>query len=387
SGAAISIAEIWAGGMLAPLGFWAGLLVILIGHVVGNTPLALGGIIGSEWGIPSMFSLRAAFGRSGSFLASIFNIIQLLGWTAIMVIICSRSINIISAHLFDYSNIRFWILVTGIGSTLWAMVGSKVWIWVQRVAVVALAGLCIFMTYTVLVNISLSQLLVVRGDGSLPWGAGFDIVVAMPISWLPLAADYSRFARKTRSSFLGTWWGYFIMSSWMFLLGFFLSLVTGQSDPVPGMLAMGFGSIAFSVVLFSTFTTTFLDIYSTAVSFLNIIPRIQEKGAVLIFGSAGTILALFFSVEKYENFLYFIGSIFIPLFGVVLFDYFFYRRRIIDVPALLQRKDFDFVAMASWGLGFVCYELFLNYLPVVGASLPSLFTSGGCYLLFRRFGK
>ena len=70
SGAAISMAEIWAGGMLVALGFWGGVLAILIGHIVGNIPLSLGGVIGSEWGISSMFSIRAAFGRIGSYLAS-----------------------------------------------------------------------------------------------------------------------------------------------------------------------------------------------------------------------------------------------------------------------------------------------------------------------------
>jgi NCS1 family nucleobase:cation symporter-1 len=387
SGAAISMAEIWAGGMLVSLGFWGGVMAIIIGHIVGNTPLSLGGIIGSEWGISSMFSIRAAFGRIGSFVASFFNIIQLLGWTAIMVIICARAMDVISIKMFGYNNRFLWILIAGLGSTVWAMVGHRWWKWIQRIAVVALAALCVVMTYVVMANLPLSFLKNMVADGSLPWATGFDIVIAMPISWLPLVADYSRFAKSTKSAYRGTWWGYFLVSSWMFLLGFFLSLATGQSDPIPGMVAMGFGVIAFMVVLFSTITTTFLDIYSTAVSFMNIKPRVKEKVATFIFGISGTGLALFFPVDRYESFLYFIGSIFIPLFGVVLFDYFVYRKRNVDVNQLLHQKEYDLLAWLAWAGGFVIYRLFLNYLPVFSASLPSFFSSGTLYLVFKKWIK
>ena len=387
AGAAISMAEIWAGGMLVSLGFWGGLTAILIGHLIGNTPLALGGAIGSDWGIPSMFSIRAAFGRFGSYIASFFNIVQLLGWTAIMVIICARAMDVISMKMFGYNNRFIWILVAGLGSTVWAMVGHRWWKWIQRIAVVALGVLCLFMTYTVLANVPLSFLMEIDADGSLPWATGFDIVVAMTISWLPLVADYSRFAKNTRSAGKGTWWGYFLVSSWMFVLGFFLALATGQSDPIPGMVAMGFGIIAFMVVLFSTITTTFLDIYSTAISFMNIRPQVKEKLASFIFGSLGTLLALFFPVEKYQSFLYFIGSIFIPLFGVVLFDYFFYRKKIIDVDELLHQKKYDLSALLAWAIGFVLYQVFLSFFPVFSASLPSLFAAGGVYLVLKRWIK
>jgi len=387
AGAAISMAEIWAGGMLASLGFWGGMSVILIGHIAGNTPLALGGVIGSEWGIPSMFSIRAAFGRLGSYVASFFNIIQLLGWTAIMIIICARAMDVISIKMFDYNNRFLWILIAGLGSTLWAMIGHRWWKWIQRVAVVALGALCVVMTYTVLANVPLSFLKDIVPDGAFPWGTGFDIVVAMPISWLPLVADYSRFAKNTRSAFKGTWWGYFLVSSWMFILGFFLALATGQSDPIPGMVAMGFGIIAFMVVLFSTTTTTFLDIYSTAVSFMNVKPQMKEKLASFLFGSIGTVLALFFPVDRYESFLYFIGSIFIPLFGVVLFDYFFYRKKIINLRELSHEKKYDISALIAWGIGFILYEIFLFFFPIFSASLPSLFAAGGMYLVLKKWIK
>ncbi len=47
-GAAISIAEILTGGLLAPLGFKSGLTAIIVGHIIGTAILILGGISGRK---------------------------------------------------------------------------------------------------------------------------------------------------------------------------------------------------------------------------------------------------------------------------------------------------------------------------------------------------
>jgi|YNPMSStandDraft_1061717.scaffolds.fasta_scaffold03761_8 putative hydroxymethylpyrimidine transporter CytX len=384
-GAAIAISEIWAGGMLAPLGFWKGLWVILVGHLIGNLPLALGGVLGSDWGIPSMVSTRIAFGAKGSYFASVLNIVQLLGWTAVMVIICARSSDLIMQSLFQYQNPRLWILVAGLVSTFWALVETGWWKWMQRVAVGALAVLSVLMTYVALRNVSWGVLINLQGDRTLPLGMGLDLVIAMPISWLPLAADYARFARNTGKAFWGTFLGYFVASSWMYTVGLLSTLVTQNPDPLPGMVAMGLGVVALFVVLFSTFTTTFLDIYSAGVSFLNLFPRWRGKWVTILFGLSGTLLALVFPMERYEAFLLFIGAIFVPLFGVVLFDYFLLRRRHIDLTEVIEgKKAVGIQAIFAWVIGVGVYLLFWRFFAFLGASLPSFFAAGIGYVLFKR---
>lgn len=384
-GAAVAISEVWAGGMLVPLGFLGGMLAILLGHLVGNTPFALGGILGSDWGVPAMISVRLAFGKWGSYLASFLNILQLLGWTAIMVIICARAGDRILQALFGFSNPRLLLLIAGLVSTFWAFLEAPWWKWMQRVAVLALAALSGIMTFVALRDVSLSQLMGLRGDGSLPWGAGFDLVVAMPISWLPLVADYTRFARSTKGAFWGTWWGYFVASSWMYAVGLVSALATGYTDPLPAMVALGLGSIALVIVLFSTFTTTFLDIYSAAVSFLNVYPKVQGKVATLLFGVFGTLLALVFPMERYESFLFLIGAVFIPLFGVVTSDYFIVRKRSVQLEEFYEHcPPFIWEALISWAFGVGVYVLFLRYFPSLGASIPSFVIPGGLYLLLKQ---
>lgn len=377
-GAAVSLAEILAGGILAPLGVATGLLIILLGHVIGNTPLALGGIIGSKEGIPTMVSTRPAFGSKGSYLPALLNIVQLIGWTAIMLIICGQAANSIMKALLGVSNLPVLILFAGIITTGWAVVGHKSWKWLQRISVTALLVLCVIMTYAVFRK-GIPQSPVTE---TLSIALALDLVIAMPISWLPLVSDYSRYAKNTKTSFAGTWIGYFIISSWMYALGLGATIYTGVADPVPMMVALGLGIPALLIVFLSTFTTTFLDVYSTAVSALNIFENLDERIGVVIGGALGTGLALIFPMEQYELFLLLIGSMFCPLFGVVLTDYFIVRKS-YNNDSLFTERIINWKALFAWGIGFVAYR---GLIPLnVGSSIPSMIIAAAVYWALTRF--
>jgi len=390
SGAAISLAEILAGGILVPLGLMAGILAILLGHIIGNTPFALGGIIGSEQGIPSMVTVRPSFGNKGSYLPAFLNVIQLIGWTAVMLIICAKSAEVISQKLFGYSNFQLWIIMAGAITTLWAFFGHKTWKWLHRISVTALLLLCLVMTYVVFKEHSFGELMKISPNEDLSFAIGLDIVIAMPISWLPLVADYSRFAKNTPSSFWGTWLGYFVVSSWMYFVGLSAALATGSADPIPMLLNLGLGVAALVIVLFSTFTTTFLDIYSTAVSTLNIFPQLGERRGVIIGGVLGTLVALVFPIEQYENFLLFIGAMFCPLFGIVLADYFILRKRKYSLSDIYKKGEYwyyqgvNMKAVVSWIIGVILYQQCIKYGLWIGSSIPSMFVSGIVYLIIMK---
>jgi purine-cytosine permease-like protein len=168
---------------------------------------------------------------------------------------------------FPGAGFRGWVIVAGIATTLWAVLGHRFWKWVQRIAVTALLLLCCVMTYVVFRQYGWDQLTKIPSKGSMPFMVGLDLVIAMPISWLPLVCDYSRFGKSTPAAFWGTWIGYFLVSSWMYVLGLGAALATGSATPenmvLQLMVGMGLALPAIIIVLFSTFTTTFLDIYST----------------------------------------------------------------------------------------------------------------------------
>jgi len=402
AGAAVSLAEIWAGGLLVPMGLGLGIWAILLGHFIGNTPFALGGVIGNRWGIPTMVSVRASFGLRGSYFAAALNVIQLVGWTAVMLIVCAGAAEAI-AKMYGFSHPTLWIVLSGAVTTLWALLGHRFWKWLQRIAVFALLVLCGIMTFLVFGEYGWTGLSQIPASKDFPFMVGMDLVIAMPISWLPLVSDYSRFGRETRKSFFGTWIGYFLVSSWMYLLGLVAALATKSPDPAGVVMSLmvkfGWPVSALLIVLFSTFTTTFLDIYSTAVSALNIFPALGERKGVVLGGILGTFTAILFpSLLNYEHFLLFIGAMFCPLFGVVLADYFLLRKGIL-YPEELYRKNGKYwfwkgvnpPAILSWTIGFFVY---LGFSPLLldkvlgikasfpwdlGSSLPSMVLAAAVY--------
>jgi nucleobase:cation symporter-1, NCS1 family len=407
AGAAVSLAEIWAGSLVVPLGLGLGLWAILLGHLIGNTPFALGGLIGSRWGIPSMVSVRPSFGIRGSYFAAALNVIQLVGWTAVMLIVCGQAADAIS-KFYGFSSLNLWIILSGVITTLWAVIGHRFWKWLQRISVFVLLVLCIAMTCIVFREHGWGTLSQIPRKGDFPFMIGMDLVIAMPISWLPLVSDYSRFATDSKRSFWGTWIGYFIVSSWMYLIGLMATLATQSPDPsgvvMNLMLKFGWAIPALIIVLFSTFTTTFLDIYSTAISSLNIFPKLGERTGIWIGGILGIIVAIIFpAILDYEHFLLFIGAMFCPLFGIVLVDYFLIRRRAIDLEDLYKKEGkywfstgINPIAIIAWAIGFAVY---LGFSPMLmekvlqiktafpwplGSSLPSMILAGLLYWFLRK---
>ena len=397
AGAAVSLAEIWAGGILVPMGYITGLVVILLGHLIGNTPLALGGLIGSKWGIPTMVSTRPAFGIRGSYIPASLNIFQLIGWTAVMVWIGGQTAATFTQGSSLYTA-KFWILLLGVVTTLWALVGYRFWKWLHRIAVTALVILCLVMTYVVFKEYGIRSLLQAKANGDLPFMLGLDYVIIMPISWLPLVCDYSRYAKTDRGSFWGTWIGYFLVSSWMYLIGLSAALATKSPTPEAMVLELmvSFGLLipAMVIVLFSTFTTTFLDIYSTSVSALNIYPRLGEKKGVIFGGALGTIIALIFVdyPGTYVHFLEIVGFIFCPLFGIVLTDYFLTKKRTLLTDDLFTQgaywytKGIHWPAIGCWVAGGLVF--WLGRYSQIGGAIPSFIVAAVIYLIVKKaFGQ
>lgn len=398
AGVAISLAEIWAGGFLAPMGFWMGLLAIILGHIIGNTFMALGGVIGSDHGIMSMVSVRPAFGIRGSNLAAVLNIIQLIGWASIMLIIGGQAGAMLGKSVGGILGAsQFWIIIIGFGTLLWALhTGKSFWKIMQTLAVMGLLAVIVIMTWVSFKGFSID--LLPAKPKEMHFMTGLDLVIAMPFSWLPLVADYSRFSKRTSPAFWNTWWGYFIVSSWMYILGLMATLATGATDP--GMLILevmgriGFAVPALIMVVFSTITSDFPDVYSATCSMMNISGKIKAKTFMWIVGILSILVALVFPMNQYENFLLFIGAMFIPLFGVVLTDYFFIRRRRLNLEEIYKiggdywySKGFNITALVSWAIGFVTFEFIAIMEYPIGGSVPSMFVSGALYFIFMQSGQ
>lgn len=377
-GAAISIAEILTGGLIAPLGFRNGLAAIIIGHAIGTTILVLGGIIGTEERLPSIMSTGISFGKYGAYLFSVLNVLQLLGWTAVMIISGARSVNEITKVLWSYNNVYLWSVIIGGLICIWIYFGKDGWKRFNMVAAALLFLLTVLLSTIVFSN---SELFTRASTGGISFGSAIELNVIMPLSWLPLIADYTRYAKRKRDGVIGSFLGYFIGSSWMYAVGLGAAIVAGNSDPGVMMLAANLGFTALGIVVLSTVTTTFLDAYSAGVTFLNIFPRMKEREAALLMGAFGTLIAVIAPIEQYENFLYAIGSVFAPLFAILLADYFIIRKN----RKLQEELLVNWGAAGVWIIGVIMYYQFIKLDFVLGVTVPVMAITSLIYCLTWRF--
>ena len=362
-GAAISVAEILAGGLLAPLGFKMGLIAILLGHLVGTTLLVLGGVIGTTERIPALVSTRISFGEYGSYVFSILNVLQLLGWTAVMIIVGARSVNEITKTLWSFDHLTVWSLIIGALIMVWVWLGKDSgWKKVNHIAVILLFLLTIVLSVIIFRNHELFSKL---GSGDMSFGLGLELAVVMPLSWLPLISDYTRFAKTKRGGAGGSWLGYFFGSSWMYIIGLGAAIIASNPDPSAMLLAANLGIVALGIIVLATVTTTFLDANSAGVTLLNIFPKLNEKIVALVMTAIGTGLAILVNIEQYESFLYLIGSVFAPLFAILLTDYFLLKKTKIQADLLV-----NWGTLALCALGTFLYYQFIDLNFVLGATIP-----------------
>lgn len=374
-GAAVSIAEIYTGALLAPLGFSKGVQAILLGHLIGVIILGLTGVIGSQKRVSALGSTRISFGRFGSYGFSILNILQLLGWTAVMIIGGARSVNEVSKLLWGLDSQIGWSIFIGLLICIWIAIGIKKLNKVNFLAV----GLLFFLTIILSTVVFKAPGLVSQAsEGGLSFGAAVELSVIMPLSWLPLISDYTRYARSSKGGFWGSVGGYFLGSSWMYIIGLGAAIYAGNPDPSAILLAANLGIAALGIVVLSTVTTTFLDAYSAGVSFLNINPKVNEKIAALIMAVLGTAVALVTPIEQYENFLYTIGSVFAPLFAILLTDYYILNNKAID-----EQKNVYWLNTIIWALGVFIYHNFMSMDLLLGSTLPVMIVIALICIIFK----
>ncbi len=376
-GAAISVAEILAGELLAPLGFKMGLLAILLGHLVGTTLLVLGGVIGTTERIPALVSTRISFGLYGSYVFSVLNVLQLLGWTAVMIIAGARSVNEITKTLWSFDHLTVWSLIIGAFIMVWVWLGKDSgWKKANHIAVILLFLLTMVLSVIIFRNHELFSKL---GAGDMAFGSALELAVVMPLSWLPLISDYTRFAKTKRGGAWGSWLGYFFGSSWMYMIGLGAAIISSNPDPSTMLLSVNLGIIALGIIVLATVTTTFLDAYSAGVTFLNIFPKLNEISVAFVMTAIGTGLAIIVNIEQYESFLYAIGSVFAPLFAILLTDYFLLKNKKIQAELLV-----NWGTLALCALGTILYYQFIKLNFVLGATIPVMMMISIIQLITRR---
>ena len=357
-GAGVSLAEILTGTYFASLGFGKGLLAIIIGHIIGCTMLFLAGVIGGKTRRSAMETVKMSFGEKGGIFFSFLNVLQLVGWTAIMIYDGA-----LAANGVLHTGSRVWCLVIGALIVLWIFIGITN---LGKINTIAMAALFILTLVLCKLIFFEGGTALAIGEEAMSFGAAVELSVAMPLSWLPLISDYTREAKEPVKATAVSSIVYGIVSCWMYVIGMGAAIYTGESDIAQIMVKAGLGIAGLLIIVFSTVTTTFLDAYSAGISSESVFSKINGKYAAIAVTIIGTIAAIVYPMDNITDFLYLIGSVFAPMIAIQIADFF-----------LLKRTDslgesVDITNAVIWVIGFVLYRILMRIDIPVGNTLPDM---------------
>jgi NCS1 family nucleobase:cation symporter-1 len=359
----VSLLVIVIGALLVPaLSLRDALLAIVVGALAGNTLLAVAAFIGADARVPGMVLLRAPLGRRGSFLPTALNVAQNVGWSTFELIIIATAAGALSQHLFHWQGRWFWTIAFGTISWTLGMLGPIGFVrrYLRKFASWALLFSMAYLTYWAISKSNLHAFWARPGKGGFPsFGQAVDLVIGSVVSWTPLAADYTRFARTRRGAALGAGVGYLVPTIWCVGLGVLIVLARGVGDaqalPAAVAAAGGIAFVALAAITVDESEKAFADIYSTAVSLQNFLPRMSQRLLITIVSAAATGLALALDLGNYQDFLYLLGSFFVPLFGVLVADWL--SKRAHYSPAhIFNEREWRPAALAAWLVGFGLYQ-------------------------------
>ncbi|HLK78102.1 MAG TPA: cytosine permease [Streptosporangiaceae bacterium] len=338
------------GGAGTPeLSLAAALAAIVAGTLFGAAALALAGLPGARTGAPAMVLLRGLFGARLSYLPTVLNILQCLGWAIFELVTIATAAHTVAPALPRQAYVLLAGLITGL-LTIRPLGAIRV---LRRYAT---GAVLIVMCYLFVQLIRHQLPGFTHGTWSGYWAAT-DTVVAVAISFAPLAADYTRHSRSPRAAFAGALAGYSATQVLCYVIGL-LALVTvahGNPQHIYGaFIALPAGAIGFAILAARELDQSFADVYSTAVSLQNMRPLWDRRilaGAITTLATAG---ALWLNIADYENFLVLIGSLFVPLAAVLITDYFLLSRGRWELSAAARSR---WLMLAPWAAGFVTYQL------------------------------
>lgn len=356
-GAGVSIAEIITGTYLASLGFAKGLAAILTGHVIGCTMLFLAGLIGGKMRRSAMETVKMSFGQKGGLLFSFLNVLQLVGWTSIMIYDGALAADGVAG-----TGRWLWCLIIGALIIAWLLVGIT---HLGKVNIVAMGALFVLTLILCKVIFADGGAAGIISDDGLSFGAAVELSVAMPLSWLPLISDYTREAKSPVRATAASAITYGVISCWMYVIGMGAAIYTGEYDIAQIMLKAGLGIAALLIVVFSTVTTTFLDAYSAGVSSESIFAKLKGKQVAVVVTVIGTIAAIVYPMDNITNFLYLIGSVFAPMIAIQIADFFFLKKD-------SSGKSVNLANLIVWIVGFILYRIFMTIDIPVGNTLPDM---------------
>jgi nucleobase:cation symporter-1, NCS1 family len=365
------------GAYLVPaLGLRDALVVIVLGSILGAGLLAWTAKVGCDSGLSSSGLMHATYGSTFAQLPVLLNIVQLVGWTSFELVVMRDGTMAIARQGGGFAA-NYWPLLATLlwgGVVLALMSGSMVTLvrkFIGRYGLPLVLASLVWLSWQFLLKAQaqgFSELWNKAGNGSMGTLSALDLVIAMPVSWLPLVADFARHGRDGKGALRGTWLGYAIANIWCYALGVLVAVTTPSADLVAALLVAQGGLVALGLILIDEVDNAYGDVYSGAVASHSMLPKLTVRQWGMAMAVVCTALATVLPMHSLEPFLLMLSSVFVPLYGVILGR----LGHVSNVADLVGARKVQWTAVGLWITGIACYHLCAKFAPAWGSALPSL---------------
>ena len=373
--------------------------MILVGTLAGMIVLTLIGNIGTRTGLPTMAATRGAFGLRGSLLPVAANVIILMGWSWVQAMLAGVTVNFLIHELTGFSNpILFAVLCQSLVVCL-AIFGHEGIAKVEPWMALLIIAIMVYVFFKAFTTFSLGDYQSIEVDESIGLSGitVLDIVISTAISWTVLSADFNRLARSSKAGMVGSGIGYTlstVLAMTLGLVAFSYVLLSGGEaiEFDPGTIVGAFGAPLAIVIFLSVMATNTMVVYGMVTSVINARPQMRLKflptalvlGLISILGS--TLMGL---LNHFTDFLVMIGAFFVPVFAIMIVDYYLIKRRSYMTDILRDRggkywytKGTNWVAIIVWVIGAVSsYLMTYVWISPIGATIPAFVISFVLYFV------
>ena len=416
------------------MNWWQAILTIFLGNLIVLVPMVLNAHAGTAYGIPFPVYCRASFGTLGANIPALLRAFVACGWFGIQAWIGGAAIHKILAVF--YPSMATGAPIAGLGITASQLI-CFLFFWGINMAVIYKGIDCIRWLLTIK-----APLLIILGLLFLQWAythaGGFGPILSQPSAfevgqpkagqfwkyfvpgltgmigfWATLSLnipDFSRYAKTQRDQVLGQTLG---LPTTMALYAFIGVAVTSATtiifketiwDPVDVLTRFENKALlilAMVALCIATLATNIAaNVVSPANDFANLSPkRISFRIGGLITGIIGILMMPWKLLANPESYIFDwligYGALLGPIGGILIADYFIYRQRKLNVPALYQAEGeykytngFSMVAIVAFILGAIpsLPGFLVQVKRMDPTNVPTFFTSLYGYAWFVGFG-
>lgn len=409
----------FVGGVLTACGFAVAMNVLVFSSALSYVFLSLIGYIGYKTGVSTMSLSRASFGERGSYLPSLVNLTQFIGWTAANTFIAAQSVSLLFHDLLGwpvwgkhggYFGILVGIGIMSILHVISVSSGSRSVQMIERIGIILVLIFVIWESIAVFKTVSFHQIIdwKVPAKSKMSLGAAIDYVAAFNLAWVTAGADFTRFTSIRKNAIFTPFLGALVGVVWFAFIGLIstisIAVTSGIYDPNnsdPSTIAskLGLGVIALIVIILTSTTANAVNLLAAGSALSNIFTKLKLKHSlwiVVLLATIVTFIPMFVGsfLSTFESFLDYVGMVLGPVIAIICTDFYFLAHRDYAVDELGTKNGrywyhngINWIAILVFVVGVIVFLLYRKqplFTNTIGITFIVMILSGALYYVLMR---